>query len=97
MRTLRVLRRLAPEIRISVLFEREPEKYVEEAKSLRAEILSPEKRLVPKVIGRGAFQIVPWTANTPAQWEKLIAMNVNGIITDDPAALIAYLKSRGDR
>jgi len=37
---------------------------------------------------------VPWTANTPRDWERLVEAGVDGIITDDPAALIAWLKRR---
>ena len=40
------------------------------------------------------LQVVPWTANTPADWDKLIAANVDAIISDDPAALLAYLKEK---
>jgi glycerophosphoryl diester phosphodiesterase len=39
------------------------------------------------------IQVVPWTANTPADWDRLIAAQVDAIITDDPAALIAYLRA----
>jgi glycerophosphoryl diester phosphodiesterase len=39
--------------------------------------------------------VVPWTADTPEEWDPLIAAKVDAIITDDPAALIAYLKKRG--
>ena len=39
------------------------------------------------------LRVIPWTANTPDDWAALIAAGVDGIITDDPAALIAYLKS----
>jgi glycerophosphoryl diester phosphodiesterase len=38
--------------------------------------------------------VIPWTANTPADWDQLVAAKVDAIITDDPAALIAYLKQR---
>jgi glycerophosphoryl diester phosphodiesterase len=43
------------------------------------------------------LQVVPWTANRPADWDKLVAAKVDAIITDDPAELIAYLKQRGLR
>ena len=39
----------------------------------------------------------PWTADTPADWDKLIAAQVDAIITDDPAELIGYLKEKGLR
>jgi glycerophosphoryl diester phosphodiesterase len=38
--------------------------------------------------------VVPWTANTEQDWEKLIGAGVDAIISDDPAELIAYLKRR---
>jgi glycerophosphoryl diester phosphodiesterase len=41
---------------------------------------------------QAGLQVIPWTADTPAQWDALIAAGVDAIITDDPAALIAYLK-----
>ena len=40
------------------------------------------------------LQVVPWTSNTPAEWDALIAAKVDAIISDDPAALIAYLKEK---
>ena len=41
------------------------------------------KRLVEKCHSRG-IKIVPWTVNEAAEIEKLIAMGVDGIITDYP-------------
>ena len=38
-------------------------------------------------------QVVSWTANQPRDWAWLIRADVDGIITDDPAGLIAYLES----
>jgi len=43
------------------------------------------------------LQVVPWTADTPEDWEMLIQAKVDAIISDDPAELIAYLKKRGVR
>lgn len=34
-----------------------------------------------------------WTVNTPEEWKSAIDMKVDGIITDDPAGLIAYMHS----
>ena len=36
-------------------------------------------------------------ANTEADWARLIGWGVDGIITDDPAGLAQYLRSRGLR
>jgi glycerophosphoryl diester phosphodiesterase len=40
------------------------------------------------------IRVLAWTANTEKEWSKLIEAGVDGIISDDPAALIAYLKSK---
>jgi glycerophosphoryl diester phosphodiesterase len=38
--------------------------------------------------------VIPWTANTPAQWDRLVAAGADAIITDDPAALLEFLRQR---
>jgi glycerophosphoryl diester phosphodiesterase len=35
--------------------------------------------------------------NTAADWERLVDAGVDGIISDDPASLIAWLKAHGKR
>ena len=40
------------------------------------------------------IKVIPWTANDEKTWENLLELQVDGIITDDPKALIEYLKSR---
>ena len=101
-RTLVEARKLAPEIRLSALYEQGSKDFVTLSKEgAKAEIVSPHYRLVTtdKVIAAHAkgLQVVPWTANTPEDWDKLIRAGVDGIISDDPAALIAHLKSQGLR
>jgi len=101
-RTLVAMRKLAPGIRLSALTEHDPRPFPAiAADAANAEIVSPEFHLVTreKVAAAHAarLQVLPWTANTPADWDALIAARVDGIITDDPAALIAYLRRRGLR
>jgi glycerophosphoryl diester phosphodiesterase len=97
-RTLHAMKKLAPEIRISALFEGAPRDFVEVAREAGAQIVSPNYTLVTKEQVEGAhkagLQVVPWTANTEQDWEKLIGAGVDAIISDDPAELIAYLKRR---
>ena len=98
-RTLVAMRKLAPEIRLSALTESDKRDFAAIAKdAANAEIVSPEFHLVTpeKVAAAHAagLRVVPWTANTPADWAKLIAAKVDAIISDDPAALIAYLKRK---
>lgn len=101
-RTLVEVRKLAPQIRLSALYEQGSKDFVTLSKEgAKAEIVSPQYRLVTtdKVIAAHAkgLQVVPWTANKPEDWDKLIRAGVDGIISDDPAALIAHLKSQGLR
>jgi glycerophosphoryl diester phosphodiesterase len=41
------------------------------------------------------LRVVPWTVNEPADMERLLAFNVDGMITDRPDVLRALLKHRG--
>jgi glycerophosphoryl diester phosphodiesterase len=101
-RTLVAARKLAPEIRLSALKEGTYRPYSELAKeAANAEIVSPLYPLVTKErveeAHRAGLQVVPWTANEPKDWDRLVAAGVDAIITDDPAALIAHLKAKGLR
>jgi glycerophosphoryl diester phosphodiesterase len=96
-RTLVAMRKLAPEIRLSALVENDARDFtVISAAAANAEIVSPEFQLVTpekvEAAHRAGLQVLPWTADTPADWDMLIAAKVDAIISDDPAALIAYLK-----
>lgn len=99
-RTLVAMRQLAPKIRLSALIEKDSRDFTAvSAAAANAEIVSPEFHLVtPEKVAaahRAGLQVVPWTADAPADWDSLIAAKVDAIITDDPAMLIAYLKSKG--
>jgi glycerophosphoryl diester phosphodiesterase len=43
------------------------------------------------------LQVAPWTVDSEANWDRMIDARVDAIITDDPAALLAHLKSKGFR
>ena len=101
-RTLVAARRIAPEIRLSALYEQGPKDFVTLSREgANAEIVSPEHRLVTveKVMAAHAkgLLVVPWTANTPEDWDRLTRAGVDAIISDDPSALIAHLKKEGLR
>jgi glycerophosphoryl diester phosphodiesterase len=97
-RTLVAMRKLAPEIRLSALTESDPREFAEIAKEARAGIISPHFSLVTpakvEAAHQAGLQVVPWTANKPADWDHMIEAKVDAIISDDPAELIAYLKAR---
>jgi len=100
-RTLHAMKKLAPEIRRVALWEGDDRPFTQIAQEADATIVSPFYKLVTSERVRAAhdagLQVVPWTADSPADWEKLVAAQVDAIISDDPAELIAYLKSRGLR
>lgn len=100
-RTLRAMKALAPSVRLAALWEGAARPFPDIAKEALAGIVSPEFRLVTpqqvKASHEARLEVVPWTANTPSDWQKLIDAGVDAIISDDPAALIAYLKEKGLR
>lgn len=97
-RTLHAMKRILPEVRLAALYEGAPKDFVAIAREAGAGIVSPRYPLVTpeqvKAAHTAGLQVVPWTANTPQDWEKLVAAKVDAIISDDPAALIAYLKTK---
>jgi glycerophosphoryl diester phosphodiesterase len=100
-RTLHALGRMAPEIRLCALVSEAGADYVAAARDAGAIIIAPEHRSVTaeKVAAahEAGLDVVPWTANEPADWDRLIKAGVDGIITDDPAALVEHLKGLGLR
>lgn len=106
-RTLAAAKKLAPKLRLSALYPMGnieallKKDYISEAHSAGFGIVSPHYRLTNPAIVEQAhklgMQVVPWTANEPKLWDALIAAKVDAIISDNPAALIAYLKQRGLR
>jgi glycerophosphoryl diester phosphodiesterase len=100
-RTLQEMKKVAPEIRRVALWEGADRDFVSIAQEAGATIVSPAYKLVTPEKVRAAhaagLEVVPWTANSPADWDKLVAAQVDAIISDDPAELIAYLKSKGLR
>jgi glycerophosphoryl diester phosphodiesterase len=97
-RTLHAMKKLAPEIRLSALDQEGKEDFATTARRAGASIISPRHNLVTpekvKAAHAAGLQVAPWTANTPAEWDRLIAAGVDAIITDDPAALLSYLKKK---
>jgi glycerophosphoryl diester phosphodiesterase len=98
-RTLHAMHKLAPEIRLSALYEGVPKDFVKIAQEAGAQIISPHYSLVTReqveAAHKAHLQVVPWTPNTRSDWDKQVAAGVDAIISDYPAELIAYLKSLG--
>jgi glycerophosphoryl diester phosphodiesterase len=100
-RTLHAMKELAPEIRLSALYSGPARSFVEIGKEADAKIVSPEYHLVTaeqvKAAHAAGLEVLPWTPNKPEEWSRLADAGVDGIISDNPAGLIAFLKERKAR
>lgn len=105
-RTLVVMSTLEPKIRLSMLTPTGPldafKNWVDACRDAgNAKIISPHHRTVTKgrveEAHKAGLQVVPWTANTSSEWQRLVDDGVDAIITDDPAALIVWLKAKNLR
>lgn len=94
-RTLIAMKKIAPEIQLAALYEGKPKDFVEIGKESGAKVVSPDYHLVTPEQVRAAhaagLEVLPWTPNTPQDWDRLIKAGVDGIITDYPADLLAHL------
>ncbi len=93
--TLLILRQLAPSQPLSYLTENPLEDRIKRAKESGAGILSPDLELLtPAEVQRAhqsGLKVIVWTVNDSAGWTKALAYGVDGIITDYPADLRAWL------
>lgn len=98
-RTLAAARRLAPRLRIALLTDGQTLDYAHLASQHFANIVSPHHEWITArdvmLLHNLGVRVIPWTANSPAAWQRLVGLGVDGIITDDPAALLTYLRKRG--
>jgi glycerophosphoryl diester phosphodiesterase len=97
-RILHAMRRLTPEIRLGALYVGRPKKLVAIAQRAGADIVAPYHALASArqvhAAHAAGLQVVAWTANRPRDWRRLIAAEVDAIITDNPEALLAYLREK---
>ncbi len=99
-RILRVMKTLDASIPRGALFETQGD-WMEVAREFEADILGPSYRLVSRArvsqAHAAGLTVVPWTLNQPEDWARLTDAGVDGMITDDPARLIAWLNLKGLR
>lgn len=100
-RTLREARKIDPSQRISALVEERPGRgqLARIARELKVDVISPnhewlKERDVRELHAMGV-KVVPWTANDEAAWKKLVSLGVDGIISDDPEALLKFRAKLG--
>jgi glycerophosphoryl diester phosphodiesterase len=94
-RVLREMRRIAPRIPLAALVEDGDPDFVATARAAEADMIAPEFRMVTaeKVAAAHAegVGVVVWTVNAAEDWRRMVEAGVDGIITDDPAALLKWL------
>lgn len=101
-RVLRAFHERMPQVPLAALLDQDrPVDLVAVARDARASILSPHHRWITapdvRALHQAGIRVIPWTANDPADWDRLMEMGVDGVITDDPGGLVAFLRSRGLR
>ena len=100
-RTLKAMRKLNPKIKLSFLNFEVDDIFSSFAELLKVQINTPYHKQLPEKntaqLQEKGMKVIPWTANTEEDWDRLIKMKVDGIITDNPQHLIRYLKMKGLR
>lgn len=100
-RMLAAVKELAPEVPVSALVGEDLPDLVAVADAVHAEIISPDVEWITsgevRALHDRGVRVVAWTANKPEEWDYLVGVGVDGIISDDPAALIAHLRAKGLR
>jgi glycerophosphoryl diester phosphodiesterase len=92
-RTLKIAKILEPKLHTALLTSDNHIDYVAAAKSVKADYVSPNYEWVlpddVATLHRAGIKVIPWTVNDPIEAKRLIKMNVDGIITDDPEVIKA--------
>ncbi|MBI4910256.1 MAG: glycerophosphodiester phosphodiesterase [Acidobacteria bacterium] len=101
-RVVKAVRAIAPALTVAALYGLRGERgFADIARETGAQIVTPAFRLVTaeklQEAHAAGVQVIPWTVDNREDWDRLIAMGVDGIITNDPGALVAHLKSKGLR
>ncbi len=99
-RCVRYLRRLEPAVTGAVLVaEAAPVEPGEVAARADCKVYCPSWHALDARQVRSAHElgvrVLPWTANAPEQWHRLLEWGVDGITTDYPDRLAAFLQEMG--
>jgi glycerophosphoryl diester phosphodiesterase len=97
-RTLIEAKKLRPKIKVAPLLGSTFPDMVGLAKKLQAFAVSPNHRWITeeqiKALHQVGVKVIPWTLNTESDWTRMVSFGVDGIITDRPKALKAYLNPK---
>lgn len=96
LRILKQIKKQAPNMQIALLVDRDQKVYHKLNKiEFKPEIISPYFKLISKDLVKDlqskAFRVIPWTVNDISDLNKMLAFQVDGIITDYPNRLIDIL------
>ena len=95
------LRRIDPSVMMGLLVEEATPGCIQAALDLGARQLCPKSAGVsPKLVGqahRADLQVVAWTVNTAEEMREMIAVGVDGIMTDFPDRLRAVVEDSETR
>jgi glycerophosphoryl diester phosphodiesterase len=99
-RCVRLLTEMEPALGTAVLIaDTAPVNPVGLVRDAGAQVYSPsyeflDERLVRRLHEAGV-RVVPWTVNEPDHWQRLLAWGVDGLTTDFPDRLGAFLRTKG--
>lgn len=97
LRVLEEIKKQAPKMRVALLVDEDEDLLNKMAKmTYLPEIISPYYKLLNKKMVRNlkteGFEVIPWTVNEIDEMKLMIDFEVDGIITDYPDRLIAFLR-----
>jgi glycerophosphoryl diester phosphodiesterase len=88
-------RRLEPDLRLGVLADRNLDAMLQAASRLRAVSVNPRFNLVTPALvekaHRAGFKVLVWTVDRVDELKRMVALGVDGIMTNYPARLAAIL------
>lgn len=97
-RTLDLAKVKEPDLQLNWLVEKVETNTLDVAKQKKYQILSPYFESISsddvRQFHTQNIQVIPWTVNEPKDWKTMLKMGVDGIITDDPKALMAWLSTQ---
>src|SRR5207248_702595 len=99
-RCVRAVRQLEPRLATAVLIaETAPVVPAQLVRQADAQIYCPDFHFLdqPQVsqLHADGVRVLPWTVNEPQDWQQLLEWGVDGITTDYPDRLVAFLTERG--
>ncbi len=100
-RVLEIIRMQMPHQKIAFLTEVGISDFVERAQKIKPQIFAPHfeqitKENVQLAHSLGA-QVIPWTVNSPEDWQRVIDLGGDGVTTDHPGNFKKFLETTQQR